>query len=245
MSINYIVSFLKFFLQHVCFTPALLTARHSWVYYFSAIYIYSLHLYELLFWSSCNTRWSKLTLRQVHIIQPCHYHQVNHVISWQHLTQLTALTSHSVSPTWEATPCTLSVLFCQFSYFFTTLPSTFFIPSYSCVLLYIFFFLIHCLLLRHLNCSLYQTYHLLPPTLPLCPNSVSLTFYPHAGSLSLVCHPPYLLSSLMSPFSQCLSNLVFLCHLSNSLPVCLSLPLRHSIDNSGAVLWSGLTISED
>lgn len=70
-----------------------------------------------------------------------------------------------------------------------------------------------------------------PPSLPPCPRSVSLTFYPHAGLL-LLC--PIRLSSSLAPV---ISHVPILSVPVQPLCALSSLSLRHLIDNSGAALW--------
>lgn len=76
-----------------------------------------------------------------------------------------------------------------------TLPSACFLPSYSCVLLYVCL-CSHCII--PLVLFIEPVMHSLYPTLS-CPRSVSLTFGPHAHLLFLC--PPRLSSSLGSVIS--------------------------------------------
>lgn len=126
--------------------------------------------------------------RQVHIIKPCHYHEVNHVMSWLHLRMRVGgqrwLTRHSISSPHEVLHCTFLYLvllsFAITHFLFPPLLSSHRTAVYCCMSsspsAAVFNHVIPLVLS-------YQACHPLPP----CPRSVSLTFYPHAGSLFLSC----------------------------------------------------------
>ena len=136
------------------FTPVLLTAclteRVILVLLPPCVNVYPLPLYEHLSWS--NNRDAErhtagicgLGLKQVHIVKPCHYHKVNHVISWLLLKlggKLEAIHEGfgilCMGSSSAHFPVPLSAFFYYSSHVFAFLPSTSFLPFYSYVSLYV------------------------------------------------------------------------------------------------------------
>lgn len=161
----------------------------------------------------------------------------NRVQSWRWLTS--ASRDHLISIV-STSLHFLLLLFFPFPFAFhlttgLTLPSACFLPSYSCVLLYV------CLCSHSLTASFLLFFlsslscTLSIPTLHALALSLWHSVLMHTCSFSvlLVCHPPSLLSSLMSLFSKTLSNL--------SLS---SLFLQAWVDYSGVSLWPALKESQ-
>lgn len=172
-----------------------------------------------------------LRLRKVHIIKPCHYHKVNHVINCLHLRMREGCSRwHTMSSTCEAFQPLSCTPFC-FSFAITHHSSYFFFTALLlCIAICLFlsqplsltawfllFFFTKPVIYSHL-----PSLHALAPSL-----WHFILIQTRSFSVLLVCHPPLLLSSLMSPFSQSLSNHFVLYRSS----------LRNLIDNSRAAPW--------